>query len=228
MMDKFSRREILYLSASLPLVFPYRAFAINVEKKYPTIGYPNTILVLKKAFKSEMIAHKHYVAFTKKALAEKYPNIAYLFHAFSFSEKIHADNYKRIISKFESDIKNNLLSIDVRDTKSNLLKAAAEELEKIERTYPEFLKKLETELCEEAIINCMYSWKSHCQHEEKVKTIQRYSGLFFGSVAREIEGIKFNFHVCEICGSTIDEEPNSPCHICNRSRSHYKKVDRPG
>jgi len=226
-MDKFSRREMLYLSASLPLVFPYRAFARDLEKNYPKISYPKTILVLKQAFKSEMIAHKHYVEFAKKALAEKYPNIAYLFHTFSFSEKIHADNYKRIIRKFGNDIKNNLLSVDVRDTKSNLRKAAREELEKIERTYPEFFKKLETELCEEAIINCMYSWKSHCQHEEKVKIIQRYSGLFFGSVARGIEGINYDFHVCEICGSTIDEEPNSPCHICNRSMSHYKKVDRP-
>ncbi|RZB36956.1 MAG: hypothetical protein SRB2_01756 [Desulfobacteraceae bacterium Eth-SRB2] len=226
-MDKFSRREFIYISASLPLVFPSRSFAINVEKNYPIISYPDTIWVLKQAFKSEMIAHKHYVKFAKKALAEKYPNIDYLFHAFSFSEKIHADNYKRIISKFGSNIKNNLVSIDVGDTKSSLLKAAQEELKKIEKTYPEFLKKLETELCEEAIINCMYSWKSHCQHEEIVRTIQRYSGLFFGSVAREIEGVNFDFHVCEICGSTIDEEPNSPCQICNRSMSHYKKVGRP-
>jgi len=226
-MDKFSRREILYLSAALPLVFPYRAFAIDVEKNYPKISYPITVWVLKQAYTYEMVAHKHYVEFAKKALTEKYPNIAYLFHAFSFSEKIHADNYKRIISKFGNNIKNNLLSVDVSDTKSNLRKAAQEELKKIEKTYPEFLKKLETELCEEAIINCMYSWKSHCQHEEMVRTIQRYSGLFFGTVAKEIEGINFDFHVCKICGSTIDEAPDSPCQICNRSMSHYKKVDRP-
>lgn len=227
-MDIFSRREFIYLSASLPLVFPFRAFAANAKKNSRTTGYPNTILVLKQAFKSEMTAYKHYVEFAKKALAEKYPNIAYVFHAFSSSEKIHADNYKRIISKFESEIKNNLVSIDVLDTKSNLLKAAENEIEKIEKTYPEFLKKLESESFEEAIINCMYSWKSHRQHEEKIRKIQKYSGIFFGSVASEIEGINLDFHVCEICGSTIDEKPNSPCQICNRSKSHYKKVDRPG
>lgn len=179
-MDKFSRREFIYLSASLPVVFPYRAFALNLDKNDPTTCYPNTLLVLTQAFKTEMMAYKHYVTFAKKALSEKYPNIAYLFHAFSFSEKIHADNYKRIVSKFGRDLKNNLVSIEVRDTKSNLQKATEEELKKIQRTYPDFLKRLETELYEEAIINCMYSWKSHCQHEEKVKTILKYSGFFSG------------------------------------------------
>jgi len=185
------------------------------------------MLVLKQAFKSEMMAHKHYLGYVEKALAEKFPNIAYLFHAFSMSEKVHADNYERIINKLGSKINIIILSIDVCDTKSNLIKAAENELEKIKTTYPHFLEKLETEECEEAIINCMYSWKSHRQHEKKVKEIQKYSGMFFGSVAKKVEGIDLDFHICEICGSTIDKEPNSPCDICNRSMSHYKKVNRP-
>lgn len=226
-MAKFSRREFMYLFASFFLLFPYRAPALTDEDNYPIISYHDTILVLRQAFKFEMIAHKHYLAYAKKALAEKYPNIAYMFYAFNFSEKIHADNYKRIISELGSEIKNIIVSIDVRDTKSNLLKAAEKEIEKIEKTYPELLKKLESESCEEAIINCMYSWKSHQQHESKINEIQKYSGMFFGSVSKKIEAMNLNFHVCNVCGSTIDEAPQSPCEICNRPMSHYFKVDRP-
>ncbi len=48
-----------------------------------------------------------------------------MFSAFSISEKIHADNYKRIINGFGGTIEINSVSIDVRDTRSNLNKAFA-------------------------------------------------------------------------------------------------------
>ena len=226
-MDKLSRRDFFYLTASLSLMYPLRAYAMNSENSDQRFDYPNTLLILKQAFKAEMIAHKNYLGYIGKALAENHPNIAYMFYAFSFSEKVHADNYKRIISKFGGEIKDVIVSIDVRDTKSNLQKAAEKELEKIKYFYPEILQKLESESCEEAIINCMYSWKSHRQHEEKVKELKRYSGLFFGSVASHIEKMDLDFHICNICGSTIDNKPESPCEICNRPMSHYEKVNRP-
>jgi rubrerythrin len=226
-MYKLSRRDFFYLSAYLSLLFPLPAYPINEENKGPRVDYPNTILILKNAFKAEMSAYKHYLGYIEKALAEEYPNIAYMFYSFSSSEKIHADNYKRIISKLGDQIKEVLVPIDVSDTKSNLQKAAEKELEKIEKFYPELLTKLKSESCEEAIINCMYSWKSHRQHTKKMKQLQKYSGFFFGKVSSRIEGMNFDFHVCEICGSTIDEEPKSPCELCNRSMSHYKKINRP-
>ena len=89
------------------------------------------------------------------------------------------------------------------------------------------LQELETESCEAAIISCMYSWKSHQQHEEKARQILHSSGLFFGSVAVKIEGLRLDFHVCRICGSTIDEKPHAPCTICNRSLSNYDRMQRP-
>ena len=227
-MGNISRRDFLYFSASSLLLFPLQAYAVNLNKKHMTDECPDTILILKQAFRSEMTAHRHYLGYVKKALAENYSNIAYVFHAFSVSERVHADNYKRIISKFGKEIKNKSGPIHIADTKSNLITAAKKELEKIKTTYPNFLRKLEKEECEEAIINCMYSWKSHRQHEEKIREIKKYSGIFFGRVAKKIEGMDLDFHVCEICGSTIDEKPDSPCDICNRSLSHYKRVDRPG
>jgi rubrerythrin len=40
------------------------------------------------------MAYKDYIGYTSKAISEKYLNIYYLFYAFFYSEKVHADNYK--------------------------------------------------------------------------------------------------------------------------------------
>ena len=226
-MNKISKREFLCLSGLLSLLFPLWTHAANEGSNARRPNYPNTILALKKSFKAEMMAHKHYLGYVKKALEEEYPNIAYLFYAFSLSEKIHADNYKRIINELGGAVENISAAMDISDTRSNLKRAAEKELHKIKTFYPEALKILETESCEQAIVSCMYSLKSHRQHKEKVKEIKKYSGLFFGSVARRIEGVHFDFHICRICGSTIDKKPESPCEICNRSVGNYKKIHRP-
>ena len=73
----------------------------------------------------------------------------------------------------------------------------------------------------------MYAWKSHQQHIQEITKVRKYSKIFFSLVAKEIEGMKFDFHVCEICGSTLDEAPEAPCGICNYPKSHYDKVIRP-
>ena len=226
MITKLSRRDFLFFSALGSLVYPFGRNALAVDT-HPAISYPNTISILKQAFKSEMIAHKHYVGYTQRAKVEKYPNIAYMFKAFSISEKIHADNYSRLLDKLGKNTIYIPLLINVDDTKSNLTKAAQKELEKIKITYPLFLKKIETEQCDDAIKNLMYSWKSHRQHEKKIKRIHKYTAYFFGSVVKEIEGMSLDMHVCEVCGSTIDEAPVLPCDICNRALSHYRKIDRP-
>ncbi|MEN6320499.1 MAG: ferritin family protein [Syntrophaceae bacterium] len=226
-MAQISRRQFLYLSAVSPFIFQGSALAVQSAGNQSKITYPRTIEVLHESFRTEMIAYKNYLGYTTKAVREKYPNIAYLFYAFSYSEKVHADNYERILATLGHKVKPIRIKIDVRDTKSNLLRAAQNELTKIQTTYPAFISRLETETCEEAIINCMYSWKSHKQHEKKVKEISKYSRRFFSSVSRKIEGLNLDFHVCKVCGSTIDKAPTLPCEICNKSKSNYQKIERP-
>jgi rubrerythrin len=52
--------------------------------------FPITIAVLKSAYRTEKLACEHYVRYSQKAIQDKYSNIAYLFTAFSVSEKPHA------------------------------------------------------------------------------------------------------------------------------------------
>jgi len=228
-MKKISRRKFLYIFASLSFSPPLSIATASSRENKPgkNENFPITFAVLKAAYKSEKVASEHYVGYSRRAVEEKYPNIAYLFTAFAVSEKIHAENYKKILTALNSELEEPQFEILISDTKANLTKAADSELKKIKTTYRDFLAKLKIESHDQAVISCMYSWKSHRQHRRKIKEIQKYSKQFFGAVAKKIEGMKFDFHVCEICGSTLDEAPKTPCDICNYPNSHYQRVVRP-
>ena len=228
-MKTISRRQFLYISVSLSFSYPLSIDTASSggNKLEKDNRFPITIAVLKAAYEVEKVASEHYVGYSRKAVEEKYPNIAYLFSTFAVSEKIHAENYKRILTSLSAGLEEPEFEILILDTKANLIGASEGELEKIEETYPDFLAKLKKESHNQAVINCMYSWKSHRQHKRKINEIRNYSKWFFGSVAKKIEGMKFDFHVCEICGSTIDEAPETPCDICNYPILHYHKVIRP-
>ena len=228
-MKTISRRQFLYFSASLSLSHSLSIVLASAgDNKLNENGlFPITISVLKSAYRSEKIAFEHYVGYSRKAIAQKYPNIAYLFTAFAVSEKTHAENYKKILKSLSAGLEEPEFEVVILDTKANLINASKGELEKIRKTYPDFLAKLNEESHDQSVINCMYSWKSHRQHKRKISEIRKYSNLFFGTVAKKIEGMKFDFHVCEICGSTLDEAPTAPCVICNFPILHYRKVKRP-
>ena len=228
-MEILSRRNFLYRMASLSFLYPLSIATASSNEEMPAKNeqFPITVAVLKSAYEAERVASENYIRYSRKAVEEKYPNIAYLFTSFSFSEKIHAENYKKILASLSAVTTEPELDFLILDTKANLIKATEGELKKIKKTYPGFLAKLKKESHDQAVINCMYSWKSHQQHKRKITEIRKYSESFFGHVAKKLEGLKFDFHVCEICGSTIDEEPKSPCDICNHPNLHYRKVMRP-
>jgi len=224
-----SRRKLIYFFLIAPIYYhitnlKYFAMANNKNNDNP---YPLTPSILERAYWVEMKAHKHYERYTQKALSENYPNIAYLFSALSSSEKIHADNYQKVIISLASAIKQKKIPVFVADTKSNLKEAAIKELEKIEKFYPEILKQLSSESHDKAIISCVYSWKSHKQHEQFIKQFEKNSGIFFKPLAKKIESMNLDYYVCGICGSTLDKKPAIVCPICNHPVSHYKKIEMP-
>jgi rubrerythrin len=228
-MDNISRRKFLAILSALSLSYPLSMVAASSEANKLEVKkeFPITKAVLKSAYEAEKMAYENYVCYSQKAVEEKYPNIAYLFTAFAMSEKIHAENYKRMLVTMSTEPQEPEFEVTILDTKENLIKATEGELKKIKKTYPDLLAKLKTESHDQAVVNCMYSWKSHQQHQRKISEIRKYSPYFFGRVAKKLEGLKLDFHVCEICGSTIDEAPMTPCDICNRPNLHYRKVNRP-
>jgi len=143
-MIKFSRRNFLCIVAALPFSHPLSIAAASKENKpVKSEHFPITYAVLKAAYESERVASAHYVGYSQIAVEEKYPNIAYLFSAFAVSEKIHAANYKRILTALGSELEEPEFEILLSDTRANLTKAAKSELKKIKNTYRNFTKTLD-------------------------------------------------------------------------------------
>ena len=88
-MKTISRRQFLYISALLSLSCPLSAVFASSEGNMLDENnlYPTTIAVLKSALRSEKLAFENYSGYSRKAIEEKYPNIAYLFTEFAVSEK---------------------------------------------------------------------------------------------------------------------------------------------
>ncbi len=228
-MKKFSRRRFLSIFAFISISSPFSAAIASSKGDTPETagGFPITIAVLNRAYKEEKSASENYIRCSQKAVEEKYPNIAYLFTAFATSEKIHAENYKRILATLNTGLEEPVFDIQILDTRTNLINASEGELKKIRETYPDIIEKLKKESHDQAVINCMYSWKSHRQHRQKISEIRKYSEDLFELVAKRVEGMNLDFHVCEICGSTIDQAPKAPCDVCNYPALHYRKVNKP-
>ncbi|MGD8990747.1 MAG: ferritin family protein [Desulfobacterales bacterium] len=228
-MDNISRRKFMVILSWLPLSYPFAVMAASSDKNIQKTNseFPITKAVLKSAYEAEKMAYENYICFSQKAVEDAYPNIAYLFTAFATSEKIHADNYRRILASMSTGPEEPEFEVIILDTKKNLIKATEGELKKIREIYPDFIAQLKAESHDQAVMNCIYSWKSHQQHTRKINEIRKYSKYFFGHVAKKIEGLKLDFHICEICGSTIDEAPKTPCDICSKPHTHYSKVKRP-
>lgn len=225
-MRSFTRREVIGICALTALGYPVsRVFAKN-QKGIADV-YPITIEVLKEAYIAELKAHEHYNGYCLKAIEEDYPNLAYFFRAFSISEKVHAENYKGILARLGSETGNPKIRTVILDTKENVQTASKNELGKIKDIYPEFIKRLKVESHDQAVISCMYSLRSHLQHIAEINDMHKYSKFFFSNVAKEIEGMELDFHVCDVCGSTLLEAPQEPCEICNYPRSHYQSIKRP-
>ena len=135
-METISRRQFLsFLCTSLALTAPY-SLALSTNNLEKENRLPITIGVLKAAYVSEMAAHKHYDGYCRKAVEENYPNLAYLFRAFSVSERIHADNFKNILISFSIRVEEPMFDIQIADTKRNLRNAAKKELIKIKKKQP--------------------------------------------------------------------------------------------
>ncbi len=227
-MKDTSSRRIFLKSSAASIAAGYLALPAVAENSNPkgNIKYKLTLDILKKSYKSEFTASKRYTAFADKALEEKYPNIAYTFTALSFSEDIHALRFADVLKTLGSSVEKVKPKFTVKSTKENLENAAAKEMGKIQNYYPEIIRILNREGHDEAIVSAMYALKGHRQHEEDIKQIARFAGVFFGPVSKHIEKKTLDFHVCRNCGSTLEVPPNLACEICNRSISHYLRIKR--
>ena len=228
-MRHFTRRNFIKIcsTAGALIIGPRTNIAVYAQKA-AGLTYPLTIAALKDAYENEMDARNSYIAFSRQALKDSYPNIAYLFKTFATSESIHAGLFKKALADLAVTLEvEGDRQVEVLSTKKNLRKAARHELELIKIFYPQAIERIRTENHANGIRFCHYAWQSHKQHRDYIEDIDRWSGMFFGMVAEAIEKEDLQFVVCRFCGSTESAIPPEICPICSQSSRHYEKITRP-
>ncbi|MDP6106900.1 MAG: rubrerythrin family protein [Candidatus Brocadiia bacterium] len=156
---------------------------------------------LKAAFAGESQANRKYLAFSKKADADKLPGIARLFRAAAAAETIHAHNHLDVMGS-------------VKTTKENLEAAAAGEAAEFEEMYPEFLEQAEKDGDNGARESFDYANQvekiHHGLYQEAGRTLAE------GSDLPENE-----MNVCPVCGNTFAGEAPERCPICRTPKSRF-------
>lgn len=175
---------------------------------------PMTETNLISAFAGESQAHMRYQIYADRAEKIGYSNIARLFRAVAYAEKIHAGNhYKNIQHKGEIATVSGAL-FGSRTTSEDLQNGIEGEHYEIDEMYPAFMEvaKLQKEYAAE--ISFRFGWeaeKTHAVFFERAKeSVDKDQDLKLDDVG-----------VCMVCGYTIEGEPPEKCPICKAKKDRF-------
>ena len=160
---------------------------------------------LKEAFAGESQANRKYLFFADKAEQEGYKRIARLFRAAAAAETVHARNHLRELQGIGS-------------TAENLKAAIGGELYEFTEMYPQFIKQAEAEKQAKA--------KNSFDLANRVEQVHH---KLFESALAALDKEKGRdggpFHVCRVCGYTVEGEAPDKCPICGATKKAFDPVE---
>lgn len=157
---------------------------------------------LKAALAGESQAHVKYLAFSAQAEKEGKPNIARLFHAIAYAERVHAINHLRELG-------------GVGDTVTNLEEAIGGESFEVEEMYAAYLAVAELQGEKGAKRSMTYAIEAEKIHAEMYGDAKK--------AAKAGEDIHIDeVYICPVCGFTHIGEPPERCPVCNVKKEKFK------
>ncbi len=156
---------------------------------------------LKTAFAGESQANRKYLAFSKKAESEGFPNIALMFKVIAEAETVHALNHLRVLKQ-------------VKGTKENLEAAKGGEHYEVAEMYPPMVDEAEKEGNKAAANTFRFALET-----EKVHRGLYDAAIKAASDGKDIE--KKTYWVCPVCGYTGDEDPPDECPVCKTKKERF-------
>jgi len=158
---------------------------------------------VKGAFAGESQAHMKYMAFADVAEKDKLANVARLFRAAGYSERVHATNHLRVLS-------------GIGKTGDNLKAAAEGENFEIIEMYPAYIKVAEDQGEKMAV-----TYFNAALAAERV-----HAGLYKKAKESVDEGKDlgyFPIQICGVCGFTVEGEAPDKCPVCGAPKEKFVK-----
>jgi rubrerythrin len=163
-----------------------------------------TIENAKEAFAGESQANRKYQAFSEKAAAEGFNNVATLYKAASEAEAIHAKKLLKVLSAIES-------------TQKNLETSIAGETHEFTHMYPEFVKLAETEGKSDALLAFTHAMKAEQVHATLYK-----KALDMVKSGKDIGREKI--FLCPVCGNIEVGKVPDKCPICGVFGKQFREI----
>jgi len=161
----------------------------------------NTEENLKEAFAGESQANRKYLAFSKKAEEEGFPQVAKLFRAAAEAETVHAHNHLRVMK-------------GIRSTKENVQEAISGETHEFHKMYPEMMNQAKAEKNDEALQTFHYA-----NEVEKI-----HAALYTKALENLGKNEAVDYYVCPFCGNTVEKAPPEKCPICGALGKKFVKI----
>lgn len=172
---------------------------------------------LHSAYGGESMAHMRYLIWGDMAKKEGFPNIAKLFEAISYAERVHASNHFREIGGDTADATVTAGGVFGRGkTVDNLQGAINGEVHEVEQMYPVYLNaaKFQNESgAEQSFHFALEAEKIHARLFQQAQDAAKEG--------RDIE-LKKVF-ICPVCGHTILDGAPDNCPVCGAKKEMYKE-----
>jgi rubrerythrin len=156
---------------------------------------------LTEAFAGESQANRKYLAFSKKADQEGYPQVARLFRAAAEAETVHAHNHLRVLK-------------GIGATQENIQEAIQGETHEFKTMYPEMMEKAKAEKN-----NAAYQSFHFANEVEKI-----HADLYSMALANLGKNEALDYYVCPVCGNTVEKAAPSKCPICGAPGEKFLKI----
>lgn len=172
---------------------------------------------LHSAYGGESMAHMRYLVWSDMAKKEGFPNIARLFEAIAYAERVHASNHFNEIGGNTSDFTVTGGAVfGTGKTVENLQGAINGELHEVEQMYPVYLNVAEFQNEVGAKRSFHFALEAEKIHAKLFKQAQE--------AAKQGKDMELDaIYVCPICGHTILDETPDKCPVCGAKKEMYHK-----
>lgn len=172
---------------------------------------------LHSAYGGESLAHMRYLTWATMAEKEGFKNIAKLFVAISYAERVHAENHFKVIDGETKDATVTAGGVfGTGKTVDNLQGAINGELHEVEQMYPVYLNAAEFQGEKGAERTFHYALEAEKIH---VNLFQQAQDCAKEGKDMELESV----HICPICGHTVLDEAPDKCPVCGAKKEMYKE-----
>lgn len=157
---------------------------------------------LKTALSGESQAHIKYLAFSAQAEKEGLPNIARLFHAIAYAERVHAVNHLKELGALGKTV-------------ANLQAAIDGETFEVEEMYAAYLQVADAQGEKGAKRSMNYAMEA-----EKIHAVMFGDAKATAETGEDIE--IGEVYICPVCGFTHIGDPPDRCPVCQAKKERFK------